>query len=284
MSTADGAILAMGTVWSHNITRQLDTWYPNLVTSDNLIRAAQLSTVPFSVAAALIAVHSQKTGYLLIVALYVSFVVLCFVDDVCFLFYLQQYIIFGLERNHSDIMLAAVVAPLFGCFYSPGTPSPRAAFCSVVSGIVTRITLEFTLPKDGFLVMAFNLPEFQNPGSAASSLFPTFFDKPAEELWDPAVDVCNSTQLEDYTGVDSLSAFIVSVVVFVAVTAIEHARGGKPLFDFPGLQPYEKPFVTKRVEDEEAAKKIDETARTTAEGGKALVNNFTQEGMSEMFA
>lgn len=184
-------------------------------------------------------------------------------------------------------MLAAVVAPLFGCFYSPGTPSPRAAFCSVVSGIVTRITLEFTLPKDGFLVMAFNLPEFQNPGSAASSLFPTFFDKPAEELWDPAVEVCNSTQLEDYTGVDSLSAFVVSAVVFVAVTAIEYARGGKPLFDFPGLQPYEKPFVTKRVEDEEAAKadkKIDETVRTTADGGKVLISNFTQEGMSEMFA
>jgi Na+(H+)/acetate symporter ActP len=73
MSTADGAILAMGTVWSHNITRQLDKWYPSLVTSDNLIRAAQLSTVPFTLAAALIATHSQKTGYLLIVALYVPF-------------------------------------------------------------------------------------------------------------------------------------------------------------------------------------------------------------------
>jgi hypothetical protein len=182
-------------------------------------------------------------------------------------------------------MLAAVVAPLFGCFYSPGTPSPRAAFCSVICGVVTRITLEFTLPKDGFLVMAFKQPEFQNPGSAASSLFPTFFDKPAEELWDPAVETCNSTQLEDYTGVDSLSAFIVSIIVFVSVTAIEHARGGKPLFDFPGLQPYEKPSVTK--EDEEAAKavkKIDDTARTTPEGGKVLVNKYTQEGMSEMFA
>jgi Na+/proline symporter len=73
MSTADGAILAMGTVWSHNITRQLDKWYPSLVTSDNLIRAAQFSTVPFTLAAALIATHSQKTGYLLIVALYVPF-------------------------------------------------------------------------------------------------------------------------------------------------------------------------------------------------------------------
>jgi hypothetical protein len=32
MSTADGAILAMGTVVSHNIMRQLDGVYPNLVT------------------------------------------------------------------------------------------------------------------------------------------------------------------------------------------------------------------------------------------------------------
>jgi hypothetical protein len=72
MSTADGAILAMGTVWSHNVTRQLDKWYPNLVTSSNLIRAAQLSTVPFTLAAAMIATKVQATGYLLIVALYVS--------------------------------------------------------------------------------------------------------------------------------------------------------------------------------------------------------------------
>jgi hypothetical protein len=46
--------------------------------------------------------------------------------------------------------------------------------------------------------------------------------------------------------------------------------------------------VTRSVEDaEEAAKevkKIDETARTTTEGGKALVNKSTAEGMSEMFA
>lgn len=157
-------------------------------------------------------------------------------------------------------MLAAVVAPLFGCFYSPGTPSPRAAFCSVVCGVVTRITLEFALPKDGSLIFPFSSPEFQDPGSAASALFPTFLDKPAEQLWDPTVDVCNSTQLRDYTGVDSLASFVCSIIVFVAVTAIEHARGGKPLFDFPGLQPYEKVLV--KSPETAIVKKIDDTVQS----------------------
>jgi hypothetical protein len=69
MSTADGAILAMGTVWSHNITRQLDKWYPSLVTPDNLLTAARLSTIPFTLAATIIADQVRETGYLLIVAL-----------------------------------------------------------------------------------------------------------------------------------------------------------------------------------------------------------------------
>lgn len=157
------------------------------------------------------------------------------------------------------------MAPLLGCFYSPGKPSPRAALCSVICGIITRVVLEFVLSKDGFLILPFNKPEFQNPGSAASSLFPTFFDKPVEELWDPAVEVCNSTQFKDYTGVDSLSAFLCSIVVFVSVTALEYARGGKPLFDFPGLRPYEKNLS--RSADESARKsdkavwKIDDTVK-----------------------
>jgi hypothetical protein len=35
MSTASGAILAMGTVSSHNVMRQLDNMYPELVTDRN---------------------------------------------------------------------------------------------------------------------------------------------------------------------------------------------------------------------------------------------------------
>lgn len=69
MSTADGAILAMGTVWSHNVQRQLGKYYPSLVDPDNLLMAARVSTIPFSLAATIIASQVQKTGYLLIVAL-----------------------------------------------------------------------------------------------------------------------------------------------------------------------------------------------------------------------
>lgn len=79
MSTADGAILAMGTVWSHNVSRQLDHWFPNLVTNDNLLMVARISTVPFTVAACIVAINSKKTGYLLIVALYVFGCVILFI-------------------------------------------------------------------------------------------------------------------------------------------------------------------------------------------------------------
>jgi len=164
MSTADGAILAMGTVWSHNITRQLDSYFPSLVTPENLLMAARLSTIPFSLAATIIASEVRETGYLLIVAF--------------------------------DIMLAGVVAPLFGCFYAKN-PSPRAAFCSLLAGVIVRVVLEFALPKDGYLILPYNLDEFFDYGPAASAKLPTFFDAPAEDLWDPSVEPCDSAQLED---------------------------------------------------------------------------------------
>jgi len=207
MSTADGAILAMGTVWSHNITRQLDSWYPSLVTPENLLTVARLSTIPFSLAATIIASETRQTGYLLIVAF--------------------------------DIMLAGVVAPLFGCFYTKN-PSPRAAFLAVLAGVITRVVLEFALPKDGLLILPFDYPEFYGYGPAASTAYPTFFDEPEADLWDPAAEPCEAEQLEDYTGVDSLSAFACSILVFVTVQFIENWRGGKALFTFPGLEPYEK--------------------------------------------
>jgi hypothetical protein len=74
MSTADGAILAMGTVFAHNITRQLDIWWPEVITSDNLLLMTRLSTIPFTIASACIGSFyrssnsSGATGYLLIVA------------------------------------------------------------------------------------------------------------------------------------------------------------------------------------------------------------------------
>jgi len=209
MSTADGAILAMGTVWAHNITRQLDTWYPNLVTPKTLLQAARLSTIPLTLAATLIADQVRETGYLLVVAF--------------------------------DVVLAAVVMPLLACYYTTKTPSPRAAFVSVMTGVVVRVVLEFTVPKDGYLILPYNSPEFVDYGPAASSLFPPFFDVPAADIWDPVTEPCEQPQLEDYTGVDSLAAFLASIIAFLMVHWFEWGfMEGRPLFDFPGLQAYEK--------------------------------------------
>lgn len=121
MSTADGAILAMGTVASHNLMRMLDVKWPGIVTPNNLLMVARLSTIPFTFASTMIGAYYRSsdsaagaTGYLLIVAF--------------------------------DIVLATVVAPLFGCFYAKN-PSPRAAFCSCICGAFVRILLEFVLDK-----------------------------------------------------------------------------------------------------------------------------------------
>ena len=82
MSTADGAILAMGTVFSHNVMRQLDSQFPSLVTPDNLLMVTCLTTIPFTLpstpsalCSTLIASYYNSsdsaagaTGYILIVA------------------------------------------------------------------------------------------------------------------------------------------------------------------------------------------------------------------------
>jgi hypothetical protein len=231
MSTADGAILAMGTVFSHNLMRLLDVKFPNLITSKNLLLMARLSTIPFTVASALIGSKYRSsdsaagaTGYLLIVAF--------------------------------DIVLAAVVAPLFGCFYAKN-PSPRAALCSVLSGIITRIVLEFALPKDGLLLLPYNYPEFYDYGPAASDLLPPFIYSPEPDAnWVPNSEDCVQEQFKDYTGVDSLSAFLCSIIVFTSIQVIESCLG-RPLFNLPGLQGYEKDLGG----EEEAVKQADETEK-----------------------
>ena len=219
MSTASGAILAMGTVFSHNVMRQLDAYIPNLVTDKNLVLAARLSTIPFAITSTLIAAYYKAggaTGYLLIVAF--------------------------------DVVLATAVAPLFGAFYAKN-PSPRAALCSILVGAFTRILLEFVLPKDGFLLLPVDEPEFQDYGPAASAAYPTFFDKLPGDLWDPSVEPCKSRQFEDYTGVDSLSSFAISVIVFLTVQTLEH-KLGRPLFSFPGMTGYDKNADSKAVVDD----------------------------------
>jgi Na+/proline symporter len=233
MSTADGAILAMGTVFSHNVVRQLDPFFPGLITSKNLLMAARIATVPFTITSACIASFYRsndgaagETGGLLIVAF--------------------------------DIVLATVVPSLVACFYV-NNPSPRAALCSVLFGAIARTTLQFVLPKDGFYIYPFDKPEFYDYGTAASSLFPPFFDENVTNLWDPAVEPCVQEQYEDYTGVDSLSAFVGSIFVFALVQMLENCMGA-PLFTLPWLEPYEKDIAM--VDEQEAPKQFDETQLT----------------------
>lgn len=212
MSTADGAILAMGTVMSHNVLRQLDDFFPSLVTPDNLLLMARFTTIPFTLASTLIAAYYRSshstggTGYLLIVAF--------------------------------DIVFATVVTPLFGCFYAK-KPSPRAALLAILGGVITRVTLEFVLPKDGFLLLPFDSPAFLDVGPAASDLYPRFIDTEEANYWDPATEPCVQVGFSDYTGVDSLSSALVGLVLFLGVQFIEHMIGG-PIFVFGGMKGYMK--------------------------------------------
>jgi hypothetical protein len=221
MSTANGAILAMGTVFSHNLVRQLDVKWPQLITPQNLLWATRLSTIPFAVISTVLAAYYKETGYLLIVAF--------------------------------DIVLASAVVPLVGGFYAKN-PSPRAAFLAVIIGVTVRVVLEFALPKDGYLVLPFNKPEFYNYGAAASTGLPTYVDGAAGDNWDPATEVCAQEQFKDYTGVDSLSAFFAALLAFVTVQFLEHRRGGKALFTFPGMVPYDKDMGSGSSEEDSVDK------------------------------
>jgi hypothetical protein len=127
-----------------------------------------------------------------------------------------------------DIVLASVVVPLFGCFYTKN-PSPLAAFCSIMAGIITRVVLEFTLPKDGFLLAHFSGDEFLNYGSAASSAVPEFWDESADIQWDQTSEPCVQERFSDLSGADSLAAPLACLIVFVFVQFLE--RNG-PIIKF----------------------------------------------------
>lgn len=212
MSTSSGAILAMGTVMAHNVARQADTWYPEFVTPDNLLRVARVTTIPFCLASTMIAAYYRTTnpqggtGYLLIVAF--------------------------------DIVLATVVVPLFGCFYCK-KPSPRAALVATVAGGSCRVIMEFTLPKDHYLILPFNYPAFYNVGVAPSANYPTFMDVPADMIWNSTAQPCVQKQFRDFTGVDSISSFLVCLILFTSIQFAEH-KLGRPLFTFSGSQGYVK--------------------------------------------
>ena len=228
MSTSDGAILALGTVFSHNVVRHFVEF-----DDTKLLMISRIVTVPFAFIAMAIASAYQSdhpsgaTGYLLIVAF--------------------------------DIVLAGCIVPLFAAFYWPfGKPSPSAALCAVVGGTLLRVILEVSLPKDGWLLLPFAKKEFYDYGVPAGTtttgkvgsdgtLFPTWFDVPADEQWNP--DSCVQEKFEDYTGVDSLASPLFSLVMFLLVSGIEKVKGS-PLFDFGA---WSTPYNKKINEDNAAA-------------------------------
>jgi Na+/proline symporter len=235
MSTGSGAVLAMGTVIAHNVARHLDRWFPNFVTSDNLLQAARFSTIPFTLASTLIAGYYRSssstggTGYLLTVAF--------------------------------DIVLASVVVPLFGCFYT-AYPSPRAALLAILGGVATRIILEFSLPKDGFFLMPYDDPAFLDYGPAASTLYPAFIDVDRALVWNPSTEPCNQKQFGDYSGVDSLAALLVCFIVFVSIQFVEF-RIDRPLFKFGGMEGYVKDTSEHPLKHDLSGSGKSEVANTT---------------------
>jgi len=241
MSTSDGAILALGTVFSHNIMRhvpKLMGMKAELVTDKNLLLVARLATIPFAFAAILVAAFYQSsapagaTGYLLIVAF--------------------------------DVVLAGCVVPLFACFYVD-KPSPNAGLLSIVGGTLMRVVLEFTLSKDGFLLLPFGKDEFLDYGTPTQDLYPGWFDVPSGDKWDSAT--CKQSRFSDFTGVDSLASPLFSLLIFVVVHYAERALG-RPLFTvFPALMtPY-----TKTSPDD-----VDNEDRSVASAGDISVKSTTR--------
>jgi len=108
---------------------------------------------------------------------------------------------------------------------------------AIIAGGTTRVVLEFILPKDGSLLAPFDDDIYLKTGPAASSLLPAFIDAPTSDHWDPTVEECEQKQFEDYTGVDSIAAPLLSLVVFVTIQWIENYMG-KDLFSFPGNKGY----------------------------------------------
>jgi hypothetical protein len=134
--------------------------------------------------------------------------------------------------------------------------------------------LEFALPKDGYLILPYSGDEFLNYGSAVSVKLPTFVDGATADVWDPATEVCPQEQFKDYTGVDSLSAFLGSILMHLTVYFIER-KLGRPLFNLPLMEPYQK----KVTEDPDEVVKNDETTKTrmTMDGNGEKVDGGSDE-------
>ena len=132
MSTGDGAILAMSTVFSHNLLRKLPVAF--LQDDKNLVTVARLATIIWAVAGGLIAgIAPDATGYFLIFAF--------------------------------DIMLSGSVVPMFAAVYWKAASRSRPS--SPCSAARSRLILEYTIEKDFLLLLVGKYAKSFGPGSYA---------------------------------------------------------------------------------------------------------------------
>jgi len=191
MSTGDGAILAMGTVLGHNIIEKFADGK-----NFNLLKVTRASTLLWAIIAAGIAsLVPGKTGYLLIVAF--------------------------------DIMFAGCVIPMFAAVYWPSC-KPTAAFAAMIMGSLTRFVLEFSLEKDGLLLLVGTYADTFAAGLYEYADFKKFMN------WDVLVaaagatdycpngdcsaaqnDVCPQRKLMDWTGFDSLLSPVICLATLL---------------------------------------------------------------------
>jgi hypothetical protein len=132
------------------------------------------------------------------------------------------------------------------------------------------------LPKDGSFLLPYDDPEFLDYGPAASSLLPSFIDAPASDHWDPNTEKCVQERYKDYSGTDSLAAFVCSILVFLLVQWAEHHQGGRALFSYPGDQPYNK----EADEEEQDSSTAEKATEGTADPSKTGTLNQFEEGES----
>jgi hypothetical protein len=214
MSTSDGAILAIGTVMSHNVGRKLLHKMGIEPSGNHLIWIVRATMVPATLIAAIIAATYNETGYLLVVAF--------------------------------DISLSGAVAPLFAAIYGKKTVTPGGALAGVLGGVMMRVILEFSLPKDGSLVAPFG--SYSIGYADAVPGVPAFIDVPnaasstsLSTTWDDTT--CGAPQLEDWTGLDSLISPVFATICMMLVSFIEIRRGRKTIWTFlppSWLEPFEE--------------------------------------------
>lgn len=208
MSTSTGVLLAISTVLSHNVGQKILNYFAIAVTEARLLLIVRL-TMPFVIfTAGMVASYYNKTGYLLVVAF--------------------------------DIVLAGTIFPLIAEIYFPNWVTPSGAIIGTVLATFARTILEYTLPKDGSLVMPFGSYGFDygdgQPG------VPGFVDSP--DVW--AKDTCEQQRLDDWTGVDSLISPGICMIVTLLFSYIELKTGKNALWFLPAvcLEPVPDPRKT----------------------------------------